>query len=89
MRCVTLLQRNAKSVPQALGFCKQDIERGVKRVTETYYTIRQVAERHNVAYQTIWSMVKSGELEAVRIKTAWRIPESALAKLTIKTPVEP
>jgi excisionase family DNA binding protein len=58
-------------------------------VTETYYTIRQVAERHNVAYQTIWSMVRSGELDAVRIRTAWRIPESALAKLTIKAPVKP
>ena len=58
-------------------------------MTETYYTIRQVAERHNVAYQTIWGMVKSGELEAIRIRTAWRIPESALAKLTIKVPVKP
>lgn len=58
-------------------------------MTETYYTIRQVAERHNVAYQTIWTMVKSGELDAVRIRTTWRIPESALAKLILKAPVKP
>jgi len=55
---------------------------------EIYYTIRQVAEQHNVAYQTIWGMIKRGELDAVRVRSAWRIPESAVAKLGIR-PVKP
>jgi len=50
-------------------------------MSENYYTIRQVAERYNVHYQTIWQMVKRGELDSIRIKRTVRIPESALASL--------
>ena len=53
-------------------------------MAETYYTIRQVAERTSVHYQTIWKMVKQGDLEAIRIASSWRIPESAVEKLTRK-----
>lgn len=56
---------------------------------ETYYTIRQVADRLNVHYQTIWEMVKRGELESIRVRTAIRIPESALAKWTPSSVVKP
>ena len=56
---------------------------------ERYLSIREVASRLGVHYQTIWAMVKSGELEAIRIRSAVRIPESALAKLESERPVKP
>jgi len=55
-------------------------------VTETYYTIRQVAEQFNVHYQTIWQMVRRGEIQSTKIKSTYRIPESALVKLRKEKP---
>ena len=49
---------------------------------ERYLSIREVAMRLSVTYQTIWSMVRSGELDSIRVRSSLRIPESALAKLT-------
>lgn len=48
---------------------------------ERYLSIKEVAQHHGVSYQTIWVMVRAGELPAVRVGHAIRIPESALAGL--------
>lgn len=58
-------------------------------MTETYYTIREVADRFNVHYQTIWGMVKRGEIQATKIRSTYRIPESSLAELAKTGPVNP
>jgi excisionase family DNA binding protein len=50
-------------------------------VDETFLSIREVAARMNVHYQTIWAMVRRGEIESIRIGSAIRIPESALSRL--------
>lgn len=56
-------------------------ERG--QVNERYLSIREVALRFDVPYQTIWEMVRRGEIPAVRVRRAIRIPESALSCLPI------
>jgi excisionase family DNA binding protein len=50
-------------------------------VSEKYLSVRKEAQAGDVSYQTIWGMVRSGELPAIRIRNAIRIPESALATL--------
>ena len=50
-------------------------------MSEKYLSIREVAQAAGVSYQTIWGMVRAGELPAIRIRNAIRIPESALATL--------
>jgi excisionase family DNA binding protein len=54
-------------------------------VNETFLSIREVAARMNVHYQTIWTMVRRGEIESIRVGSAIRIPESALSKLAAGT----
>ena len=51
---------------------------------ESYLTIREVAERLSVSYQTIWGMVRRGEIDSIRIRSVVRIPESALSKLAAR-----
>jgi excisionase family DNA binding protein len=58
-------------------------------MTEKYLTIREVAGMLSVSYQTIWGMVKRGELDSIRIRSAVRIPESALVGLGREKPVRP
>lgn len=50
-------------------------------MSERYLSIREVAGLYNVSYQTVWGMVKRGELESIRVRSTVRIPERALAKL--------
>ena len=50
-------------------------------MSEKYLSIGEIAPSHGVSYQTIWGMVRAGELPAIRIRNAIRIPESALAIL--------
>ena len=50
-------------------------------MSEKYLSIREVAQAAGVSYQTIWGMVRAGELPAVRIRNAIRIHESALGGL--------
>ena len=50
-------------------------------MSEKYLSIREVAQAAGVSYQTIWGMVRAGELPAIRVRNAIRIPESALAAL--------
>jgi excisionase family DNA binding protein len=54
-------------------------------VNEAFLSIREVAARMNVHYQTIWAMVKRGEIESIRVGSAIRIPEGALSKLAAGT----
>ncbi len=60
---------------------------------ETYLTIRQVADRFGVSYQTVWQMVKRGEIDSIRIRSVVRIPESAITKFAAgkqqRRPVQP
>ena len=50
-------------------------------MSEKYLSISQVAQAGGVSYQTIWGMVRAGELPAIRVRNAIRIPESALTAL--------
>jgi excisionase family DNA binding protein len=54
---------------------------GEAGVDEAFLSIREVAAHMNVHYQTIWAMVRRGEIESIRIGSAIRIPESALSRL--------
>jgi len=50
-------------------------------MAEKYLSIREVAQIGGVSYETIWEMVRSGELPAVRFRNSVRIPESAQGTL--------
>ena len=82
VKYATVKHRYLSIVPHATIVRKQMCWKRGEKMAETYYTIRQVAELHNVAYQTIWEMIRHGELDAIRIRSVWRIPESALGRLT-------
>ena len=56
-------------------------------MSERYLSIKEVAERTGTHYQTIWQAVKRGELPAVRVGGAIRIPESALLHLPPYAPL--
>lgn len=47
-----------------------------------YLSIKEVAERFNVGYMTIYKLVKDKKIPAVRIGWQWRIPESFLEQGT-------
>lgn len=46
-----------------------------------YLTIRQVAARTQLNAETVRLAVVRGEIRALRVGRAWRIPASALAEL--------
>ena len=50
-------------------------------MSEKYPSIREVDQTHGVTYQMIWGMVRAGELPAIWVRNAIRIPESALTAL--------
>ena len=43
-----------------------------------YYTVRQVAEHYAVTTQTVRSLIKNGEIPAIKIKRDYRIPVEAI-----------
>jgi excisionase family DNA binding protein len=51
-----------------------------------FLTVAEVAEMMRVSSMTVYRLVHSGELPAVRFGRSFRIPESAVAQL-IQTPI--
>lgn len=51
-----------------------------------FLTVAEVAEMMRVSNMTVYRMVHSGELPAIRFGRSFRIPESAVAK-AIETPI--
>jgi excisionase family DNA binding protein len=48
-----------------------------------YYTLDEVAKLLRVSPKTIYGMIDSGRLKAVRLNRMYRIPESALDALLV------
>jgi excisionase family DNA binding protein len=51
---------------------------GAAALSVDYHSVKQIADRLNVAPKTIYKLVRGGELEAVRVGSAIRISEEAL-----------
>lgn len=46
-----------------------------------FYTVAEVAELTRVSRMTVYRMVHSGELPAVRVGNSYRVPKSAVENL--------
>lgn len=53
-----------------------------------YYTVEEVAKRLRLHRSTIYRMLESGELRAIRIRNQFRIPPAAVEAIE-GTPYEP
>jgi excisionase family DNA binding protein len=51
-----------------------------------FLTVQEVADMLRVSNMTVYRLVHSGELPAIRFGRSFRIPESAVAK-AIETPI--
>jgi len=49
---------------------------------EKYYTPEEVAELLKVTRRSVYTWIKEDKIAAVKVGTAWRIPESAVEKIT-------
>lgn len=49
---------------------------------EKYYTPEEVAELLKVTRRSVYTWIKEDKIAAVKVGTAWRIPESALDRIT-------
>jgi len=47
-------------------------------VEENYYTLKDIAERLQVSYRTVYRWVRAGKLPAYKFGTEWRVKESDL-----------
>lgn len=56
-------------------------------MNETYFTVREIAEKFRVSRQAVYDWIEAGQLQAVRIGRRVRIAESALAGFV--RPIEP
>ena len=45
---------------------------------EKLYTVQEVADYLRIHFRTVYPMIRSGKLRAVKMGKYWRIPESAL-----------
>ena len=45
---------------------------------EKYYSLREVEEIVGATRRTVYTWIKSGTLEAQKIGSQWRVPETAL-----------
>lgn len=48
---------------------------------ERFLNLNEVAGRLGVTYATVWRMVLAGEIRAIKVRSLWRVPESALDEL--------
>jgi excisionase family DNA binding protein len=51
----------------------------------TYMTVAEVAGQMRVSKMTVYRLVHSGELEAVRVGRSFRVPESAVEEFLSKS----
>lgn len=57
---------------------------GVKEMTtETYITPEEYAKRYRIHLNTVYNLIKSGEIKAIRIGDQWRIPSSFLPDIKV------
>jgi excisionase family DNA binding protein len=42
-------------------------------VSETYLTVQEIAQKYRVSKMTVYRLIHSGELTAVRIGTSYRV----------------
>lgn len=47
-------------------------------VEERYWTPEEIAERLNLSKSSIYGLLRSGELESIKIGAQYRVPESVL-----------
>lgn len=52
-----------------------------ERVDDVLLTVREVAARLRVSDESVYRLVRSNKLRAVRIGELWRIPQSAVHDL--------
>ena len=70
---------------------KPESARALKRVGDemasgpTYMTVAEVAGQMRVSKMTVYRLVHSGELEAVRVGRSFRVPESAVEEFLSKS----
>jgi excisionase family DNA binding protein len=50
----------------------------VLQVDESYYTLKDIAERLQVSYRTVFRWVHAGRLPAYKFGSDWRVKESDL-----------
>jgi len=53
----------------------------MKRMTKTtgkLLTIKEVQDRLNVSDESVYRLIRSGKLEAIRVGNLWRVSEEAL-----------
>lgn len=50
-----------------------------------FMTVAEVADQIRVSKMTVYRLVHSGELEAVRVGRSFRVPEHAVAELLTKS----
>ncbi len=51
---------------------------GPDRPRQRYLTVAEVAESMRVSKMTVYRLTRSGELQAVRVGRAYRVPQEAL-----------
>jgi len=49
--------------------------------TETYITPEEYAERYRIHLNTVYNLIKSSKVSAIRIGDQWRIPVSTLPEI--------
>ncbi len=70
---------------------KPESARALKRAGDemasgpTYMTVAEVAGQMRVSKMTVYRLVHSGELEAVRVGRSFRVPESAVEEFLSKS----
>ncbi|MCF2706007.1 helix-turn-helix domain-containing protein [Arcanobacterium haemolyticum] len=52
-----------------------------QRLAPQFYTVAEVAELTRVSRMTVYRMVHSGDLPAVRVGSSYRVPKSAVDEL--------
>ncbi len=52
---------------------------------QTFLTVAEVAEQMRVSKMTVYRLVHSGELEAVRVGRSFRVPEDAVEEFLAKS----
>jgi excisionase family DNA binding protein len=47
---------------------------------DMYLTLHEVAERLHISQSTLYRLVRSGQLPAIKLAAQWRVSEEALAE---------
>lgn len=69
------------SVTEVIDLDTGETRKG-KPMAEKYYTPNEVAEMLKVTRRSVYDWIKEDRIDAVKIGSAWRIPESAIANIT-------